>query len=320
MPSNLVALALGVGQLGQRLAAILEEGLVELERQQVGIGEVAIVVRVFLGPKRPGHALVGIEQPRFLGDRSAALDQLDLALRLMLDDGHDEADAVDVLGLGPGAELAAGLAHADVDVGAHRALLHIAVARADIAQNRSQLPQISACFGWRTHVGPRHDLHQRDARAVEVDVAHRRVLVVHQLARVLLDMDALDADVLGAALVLVVEQHLDLALADQRVVELADLIALRQIGVEIVLAVEARPFVDLGVERHAGAHRLADALAVRHRKHARHRGVDQADLRVGLGAERGRRAGEELGRWSRIWAWTSRPTTTSHSPVSPFTR
>ena len=44
---------------------------------------------------------------------------------------------------------------------------------------------------------------------------------------------------LGAALVLLVEQDLDLALADQRMVELADLIALRQIGVEIILAVEA---------------------------------------------------------------------------------
>ena len=67
------------------------------------------------------------------------------------------------------------------------------------------------------------------------------MLVVHQLARVLLDMDALDADLLGAALVLLVEQDLDLALADQRVVELADLIALRQVGVEVVLAVEAAP-------------------------------------------------------------------------------
>ena len=101
---------------------------------------------------------------------------------------------------------------------------------------------------------------------------------------------------LGAALVLLVEQDLDLALADQRMVELADLIALRQIGVEIILAVEAAPAVDLRVERHAGAHRLADALAVGHRQHARHRRVDQADLRVRLGAERGRRAGEQLGR------------------------
>ena len=48
------------------------------------------------------------------------------------------------------------------------------------------------------------------------------MLVVHQLARVLLDMDALDADLLDAVLVLLVEQDLDLALADQRMVELAE--------------------------------------------------------------------------------------------------
>ena len=80
---------------------------------------------------------------------------------------------------------------------------------------------------------------------------------------------------LTAVLVLLVEQDLDLALADQRVVELADLIALRQIGVEIVLAVEPAPAVDHRVERHAGAHRLADAFAVGHRQHPRHRRVDQ---------------------------------------------
>ena len=146
------------------------------------------------------------------------------------------------------------------------------------------------------------------------------MLVVHQLARVLLDVDALDADLLGAALVLLVEQDLDLALAHQRMVELADLIALRQVGVEIILAVEAAPAVDHRVERHAGAHRLADALAVGHRQHARHGRVDQRDLRVGLGAERRRRAGEQLDAVAVICAWTSRPTTTSHSPVSPLIR
>ncbi len=294
-PQPLEPLALGVGQLGQRGAAFLEERLVELERQQVRIGEVAIIVRIFLRPQRAGDVLVGIVEAGFLDDLAALLQHLDLALRLMLDHRHDEADRVDVLGLGAGAELAADFAHADIDVGAHRAFLHIAVARADIAENCPELPKISPCFGGRTHVGPRHDLHQRDARAVEVDVAHGRMLVVHQLARVLLDMDALDADLLDAILVLLVEQNLDFARPDQRMVELRDLIALRQVGVEVILAVEPAPAVDHRVQRHAGAHRLADALAVGDRQHAGHGRVDQANLAVGLGPERGRRAGEELG-------------------------
>ena len=122
------------------------------------------------------------------------------------------------------------------------------------------------------------------------------MLVVHQLARVLLDMDALDTDrlVLGNAGLLVGLDR-QRALADQRVVELADLVALRQVGIEVVLAVEPAPLVDLRLDREARAHRLADALAVEHRQHAGHRRVDQADLRVRLGAELGAGAAEQLG-------------------------
>src|SRR5919205_593986 len=80
---------------------------------------------------RAGDAAVGIEQPRLLDHGAAAFEHIDLALRLMLDRLHHEADAVDVLGLGPRAELAVRLAHTDINVGAHRAFLHIAVARAD---------------------------------------------------------------------------------------------------------------------------------------------------------------------------------------------
>ncbi len=290
---------LASGSSGSDATALLKERIVEFERQQIRVREVAIIVRIFLGPQRARRAAIGIEQPRLLHDRAALLEHLDLAPRLIFDDLHDEAHGIDVLRLRPRSELIARLAHADIDVGAHGAFLHIAVARADIAEDRPQLPEISPCFRWRTHVRPRHDFHQRDARAIEVDVGHGRVLVVHQLARVLLDVDALDADALGAALVLLVEKNLDLALAHQRMEQLADLIALRKVGVEIVLPVEAAPAIDLRVERHARAHRLADALAVRHRKHPRHRRIDQRHLRVRLGAERRRGTGEQLGRRRR---------------------
>jgi hypothetical protein len=68
------------------------------------------------------------------------------------------------------------------------------------------------------------------------------MLVVHRLAGVLLQMQALDADldVLELALAIRPERDHDLALADDRVLELADLVALRQVGIEVVLAVEDR--------------------------------------------------------------------------------
>jgi len=122
------------------------------------------------------------------------------------------------------------------------------------------------------------------------------MLVVHQLARVLLDVDALDADhLVGRDARLLVRLDGQRTLAHDRVVELADLVALRKIGVEVVLAVEARPLVDLRLDRHAGAHGLTDAFAVRNRQHARHRRVDQRDLAVRLRAECRCRAGEQLG-------------------------
>src|SRR3546814_10868828 len=75
------------------------------------------------------------------------------------------------------------------------------------------------------------------------------MLIVHQLAGVLLDMDALDPDAfrLGDPSLLV---RLDRqrTFTDKRMIKLRNLVTLRPIGIEIILAVEARPFVDRSEE------------------------------------------------------------------------
>ena len=105
-------------------------------------------------------------------------------------------------------------------------------------------------------------------------------------------MQPLDAD--GEALA-VGEIDGDLALADDRLLVLADLIALRQVGIEIVLPVEHRLQIDLGLEPEPRAHRLPHAFGIDHRQHAGHRGIDQRHVRVRRAAELGRGAGEQLG-------------------------
>ena len=115
--------------------------------------------------------------------------------------------------------------------------------------------------------------------------------VVQALAGVLLQMQPLDAD--GDRLA-ALEIDGDLALADDRLLVLADLVALRQVGIEIVLAVEHRLQIDLGLQPQPGAHGLAHALLVDHRQHAGHGGVDQRDVAVGRAAEFGRGAGKQL--------------------------
>ena len=210
----------------------------------------------------------------------------------MLDRLTDEADRIDVLDLAAGAERLARLSHRDVDVGAQAALLHVAVAGAEIAQDRAQLGEKRLGLLGRAQVGLRDDLHQRDAGAVEIDGAHVGMLIVQRFAGVLLQMQPLDADGDGLA---VRHRHHDLALAHDRRFVLADLIALRQVGIEIVLPVEHRAVIDLGVQAETGADRLADAFLVDHRQHPRHRGIDQRDMAVGLAAEFGRGAGKQLG-------------------------
>ncbi len=73
-----------------------------------------------------------------------------------------------------------------------------------------------------------------------------------------------------------------------------NLIALGQIGIEIVLPVEHRILIDLRLEAETGADRLGHAFLVDDRKHARHRRVDQAHMAVRLAPECRRRARKEL--------------------------
>jgi len=79
------------------------------------------------------------------------------------------------------------------------------------------------------------------------------------------------------------------------VIELRNLVALRQIGVEIILPVEPRPAIDLRIYRHAGAHGLTQAFPVWHGQHARHCSVHKADMAVRLGTKARGRTGKQLG-------------------------
>ena len=113
-----------------------------------------------------------------------------------------------------------------------------------------------------------------------------------RLARILLQMQPLDPDNKGGAIVTL---DLDLTLANDRVLELTDLIALRQVGIEIVLAVKPRPQIDLGIKTEASPHSLLDTVAIDHGQHAGHGRINQRDLLIRPCAKADRRAAEQLG-------------------------
>ena len=205
---------------------------------------------------------------------------------------HHESRRVDVLDLAARAPfLRAGLTNRDVHVGAHGAFFHVAIAGAERAQNGAQLVEVSCRFFRGANVGTRDDFHQRYASAIEIDEGFAGAEIVDRFAGVLLQVEAFDAD---RDRLFAVGLHFDFALADDRVFVLADLVALRQIRIEIVLPVEPAPAMDFSVQAQPSADRLLDAELIDHRQHARHRRIDQRHMRIRRTAIGGAGAGKEL--------------------------
>jgi hypothetical protein len=131
-------------------------------------------------------------------------------------------------------------------------------------------------------VGLGDDLDERDAGAIEIDEGALRLM--EQLARVFFHVDAADADLADAAV------------GGDRLVELRDLVPLRQIGIEVVLAREDGALVHQAAGGERDPHRQLDRLAIEHRQRARVAETDRADVRVRRRAERRRTSAEDLRR------------------------
>jgi hypothetical protein len=152
-------------------------------------------------------------------------------------------------------------------------------------------------LGGRTHLGLGHDLEQRHAGTVEVDARHAVEVLVQRLARVLFEVRAGQVHRLdvGLALLRLHDEGQRAALHDRDLV-LADLVALGEVRVEVVLAREDAARRDGRADREAELDRARDGAAVEHGQGARQREIDHARLRVGFGAKRRRRAREDLAR------------------------
>src|SRR5690606_1109474 len=148
----------------------------------------------------------------------------------------------------------------------------------------------------RAHVGLGDDLEQRCTGAVQVDARHAVEVLVQRLARIFLEVRAGEPHeaLLLAGSVVDLPRDREPAAGDDRDLELADLVSLGQVGVEVVLAREHGSRRDGAADREPEPYRALDRGAVRHRQHPGQRQVDRAGLGVRFGAEGGRRAREDL--------------------------
>ena len=269
-----------------------------LDRDEVGLGEVAVVLRLLLGAQRRRVLLAGHEVERLLLDLAAGLVDRDLAPDLALDPLRCEVERVDVLELGARAQLIRPLRpDGDVDVEAHRALLHLSVRDAELPDRLAQQLEEALGLLGRAEVGLGDDLDQRRSCAVEVhqrpvgavDPA-RAAAHVHVLCRVLLEMRTHDPHVH----VSFGPRHEERTAYAQRLVVLGDLIPLGVVRVEVVLAVEDGVIGDVAAECEPELDRPLDGLLVRHRQDAGMRQADRTGLRVRAGTEPDRAAAEHL--------------------------
>ena len=194
----------------------------------------------------------------------ASVEELALALDLVFDPVNDGAKAVDVLQLHLGAQFRVAYGpQANVGFAAHVAFVHIRAAHAQVAQGLLELGQVEARFLRRADVRLRHDLHEGHAGAVHVEkaVLLAGLVTVAAASGVLLEMDAGNADALGLA----VEVDFQPTFLAEGQIELGDLVALQQIGVVVVLAVELGLLRDGAVQGETGHDREFDSLLVDHR-------------------------------------------------------
>ena len=163
------------GSSGRAGASSCQPGRVEVQRRQVRLREVAVVVGRLLDPHPVRLAAVVVPAARLLDERLARVERGRLPLDLVRDRALDRAERVHVLDLDARAErLRAARPQRDVRLDAHLAALHGRVRRADRQQQQPQLLGVAAGLLGRADDGLGDDLHQRHAGAVEVDEADLR--------------------------------------------------------------------------------------------------------------------------------------------------
>ena len=209
---------------------------------QIALREVAVVMGPHLASDGDGDVAQLIEVTGLLHHFDVAALQILLAGYLVGESLFHALEAGDVLDLRPVSSF-----QRDVGVHAHGPFQG-AVEDIQIFENALQLVQEGARFFGRAKIRLGHHFQKRHAAAV---VVHHGVLRLvdgarmHQPPGVLLHMRPVDADI---SLQSIIPQDHDVALGSQGKIVLADLEALGEIRIVVVLAVEERLLLNGAVE------------------------------------------------------------------------
>ena len=140
------------------------------------------------------------------------------------------------------------------------------------------------------HVGLGHNFQQRRARAVQVNAGLADEVFMQGFACVFFQVRAHQAD----RFFLLIQEELNRTTHHHRDLKLTDLVALGQVGVEVVFAREDAARRDSRANRQTELNGPFHRTLVHHRQRARQRQIHRAGLGIGLGSKRGRCATEDF--------------------------
>ena len=267
------------GQLRHRLRHAPEAGPVHLEIDQVRLGEIPVVGQALLRPHGHGAPTRIVPEKRLVHDRPPVPDDAALPVDLKGERPSDRPEGVEVLDLGLRAQRRRALRpDGDVGVEAQAPLVHLPRRDAQVDQDPPEFAQKRVGRINAPYIRTRHDLDQRHAAAVHVDQAAAGSVVfkVDALACVLLYVDLPNAH----APDLPPNLHVKMPAGGQGLRVLSDLIALGQVGVEVVLAGEARARRDRRTKRERDRRRGVHDGPVEHGQRSRHAQTDGARARI----------------------------------------
>ena len=217
-------------------------------------------MRIFFFTQQAGLTGQRIKLTGFLFNGSAGFINFDMSFCFVFNRLHNKLHGVYVFHLAAAAQFIRTVrAHRNIDVAAHGAFIHIAVAGTEITQNGTKLFQKGSGLFRRTEIRFGHNFHQADPCPVQINKSFLRIKIMNGFAGILLNMHPLNADILGRS---VFQINCNLSLADNRILELRNLIPLRQIGIKIVFAGKSRIFVNHRIQPQTGFNRLMNAFFI----------------------------------------------------------
>ena len=227
------ALLAGERQFDDALAYFFKPRLGWLERHQVRLREIAVIVRVFFCAHRFRGAAQIIPTAGFLDELSPAFQSLDLSRNFILEGAAHAAETVHVFDLDFSAKiLRTGRTYAHVDIRPDHALFHVAVT--DSAINEDVLERIEVFVRhFRTaNVRLRDNFKQWHSSPVEIDSTE--AIKMEAFANIFFQVCASDAHARNALL----EFEIYMAVYRRGPVVLGDLIIFGRVGIKIILPIK----------------------------------------------------------------------------------